>query len=268
LSAPTTQSAPHPAEWIPVGIEVGLLALLGLRYADPAFLRGQLLPSLALGLAPGTALRICGKPSLSAHRVGVAVGLVTFMFTNGVLDLRALERTMGHRDLLLAGVGLVLMQPVFHALRWGLLLRAQEIRLSYTERLRLILVGTFFNSFVPGATGGDVFRAYYVARGREEAEAAVTSVVLDRFLGLPPLLLILAVAGVLHWGFVAGTPTFHPVAWLGAGAVLACGIIVLLLVWLASRGEGRGSGDAGSGTWTRMQRALAAYRTRGAGRRG
>ncbi len=263
-------SKPHPFEWLPVAALLVALAALLARIVYPGFLRGQLLPCLVLGLTPGCAVRLAGCSSFAAHRVGLSLGLVTFMLTNGMLDLGALESMLQRYDLLLFGMLLVLVQPLLQSLRWGLLLSAQGIRFRWTEVLRLVLVGCFFNTFVPGATGGDVFRAYCLAKGKKETESAVISVILDRTLGLPPLILILLIAGACNWRFFWAIPAFRPVLWAVSMVSLGCMFFFAFLIWMSGRKETIhiAPGDHSEKEqdtrlrvlWQRLCRAVSAYR--------
>jgi len=74
--------------------------------------------------------------------------------------------------------------------RWWLLLRAQGIRVSFWTAHKLTFIGMFFNNFIPGPTGGDVAKAYYVARGAKRRTPAVVTVLVDRVLGIVALALI------------------------------------------------------------------------------
>lgn len=77
------------------------------------------------------------------------------------------------------------------AWRWQILLRVQDITVSWWQALQLCLVGQFFNAFLLGSTGGDVVKIYYVTRATPEKKAAAAlSVVVDRIFGLMVLLLI------------------------------------------------------------------------------
>ena len=48
--------------------------------------------------------------------------------------------------------------------RWYYLLRAVGVPATYWESVRLSYIGFFFNSAVPGLTGGDLVKAFYIAR--------------------------------------------------------------------------------------------------------
>ncbi len=50
--------------------------------------------------------------------------------------------------------------------RWQMLLRVQGIYLSWLRSGGIVMVGLFFNMFLPGLIGGDVMRLYYVLNKR------------------------------------------------------------------------------------------------------
>ena len=94
----------------------------------------------------------------------------------------------------LAAVGAMMLQSPLGAVRWRMLLAVQGIHITLWESLRLTYIGWFFNNWLPGATGGDFVKAYYIAAQTHHKPEAVTVVFLDRFLGLIAVCLIGAVA--------------------------------------------------------------------------
>lgn len=84
---------------------------------------------------------------------------------------------------------------VLTALRWRLLLRGVGLDMTFGRAVQLTFIGGFFNIAVPGATGGDVVKAWYAARDTGRGTKAVISVFVDRFVGLFGL--VLFAAGVL-----------------------------------------------------------------------
>lgn len=228
-----TRAKPGKLEWLPVVLEGLILLALGYRLHNPMFLKGQLLPCLAAGLLPGTVIRLLGYSSWGAHRVGVAVGLILFMVYNGDIQLDALRAVFDHPGLLAGGIVLVCLTGLFGAARWAILLKGQSMHLGFGPTLRLVLVGMFFNLFVPGSTGGDLFRAYYVGRDQKRTSEALTTVILDRFLGLPPLVLILAGAGLLNLPLIRSNPAFSNFGTI-LGAVLGVSMVILIIVFLGA----------------------------------
>lgn len=77
------------------------------------------------------------------------------------------------------------------AQRFRLLLRAQNIHLGYGECVRLTFAGNFLNYATPlGSNAGDLFKAYFASLHTPHKTEAVTTVVLDRILGLGTLLVV------------------------------------------------------------------------------
>jgi uncharacterized protein (TIRG00374 family) len=91
------------------------------------------------------------------------------------------------------------LSPLFGAIRWRMLLGVQGIRLTMGEAWRLTYIGFFFNTFMLGVTGGDVVKAYYVARRTHRKTEAVTTVFLDRLIGIFGMALLCVIALVVKW---------------------------------------------------------------------
>jgi glycosyltransferase 2 family protein len=120
----------------------------------------------------------------------LVAGVVVWMAHKGAIDPEVLRRAAGNWPMLLAALGVMLVTPLLTALRWRVLLRIHNIELSLFDLLRLVMVGLFFTLIAPGGIGGDVVKAWYVARDSSKRAAAATSVLLDRYLGLVTLLLL------------------------------------------------------------------------------
>jgi len=98
----------------------------------------------------------------------------------------------------LSGSALTLVMIALLAFRWRLFLRQQEVPTQFRAIFGLTWAGQFFNSILPGSTGGDVVKIYQLCRMVPERKAAVAaSVLADRLTALAALLLL---AGI---GFLA-----------------------------------------------------------------
>ena len=128
------------------------------------------------------------------------------------------------KTLLILG-GLMLVPVVLlTTLRWWLLMRARGIDIGFLQVGRLTLAGYFFNLCMPGATGGDVMKAYYAAKGTDQRADAVVSIAIDRLCGLVGLVLIVGIIGL----FSLDDPLI-----LKLTLAMWCGLIALLTVaWL------------------------------------
>ncbi len=242
---------PHWSERLALGLELLAGLLLLIRHFHPGFLAGQLLPCLALGLAPGSFFTLRGRSAGWAYRLGLAGGLIGFMFANGGLKLEAVGGALRNVRLILAGTLLLASQPLLGAARWRFLLRAREIGFSYAQSLRVVLIGSFFNLFIPGATGGDVFRAYLAARAGGKTGQAVASVVLDRLAGFPALALIVTAGLLLNFSLWSSGGALRP--FVGVAVIMGGLCLVGLVTALGGGWIGRKLA-AGAESWPALRR--------------
>ncbi len=97
------------------------------------------------------------------------------------------------KALLLLAVIMHMPVALFQGIRLKWLLGAQGIRLSFWECSKLSWAGNFLNFATPlGSNAGDVFKAYFTSLHTEKKTEAVTTIVIDRLVGLGSLLLVVA----------------------------------------------------------------------------
>ena len=108
--------------------------------------------------------------------------------------------------------------------RWHLLLTALDIHLGAARAFIINMVGAFYNTFMPGSTGGDVLKAYYAAKHTHLRTRAVISVIVDRAIGLLALIILGGVMAALQWD----EPACRQVAIVSAAVIgaLAIGLVV------------------------------------------
>ena len=98
---------------------------------------------------------------------------------------------------LAAAIALYFVMILASAWRWGLLLRAQNVRLPFRRLTSSFLVATFFNNFLPSNIGGDVLRVADTAPAAGSKTLATTVVLIDRAIGLLSLVLVAALGATL-----------------------------------------------------------------------
>ncbi len=95
-------------------------------------------------------------------------------------------------------LAILLFLPVslIQSLRLNVMLLIQGVWLSIWTGIKLTFAGNFFNFALPGTTGGDLIKAYYITRYTPLKTEAVTTVFLDRAIGLF-VLVVLAGGAIL-----------------------------------------------------------------------
>jgi len=114
------------------------------------------------------------------------------------------------------------------AYRWYVLLRVQGIRLSMMRIIGLFLIGMFYNQCLPGGTGGDIIKSYFLLKETPTKKAgALLAVVFDRIVGLVALIVITAILVLLRLDKLAHNPSTQGYLWF---LLVALGGAVLALV--------------------------------------
>jgi len=117
----------------------------------------------------------------------------------GAISLEKLKLILQHPGWVMLGILMVFLANTIAVPRWMILLRAQKIHMPFGEAFRLAYLGYFFNLVVPGGTGGDVVKAYYATKYTDKKAEAVTTVFLDRVIGLYALSALAAAAILVNF---------------------------------------------------------------------
>jgi hypothetical protein len=120
-------------------------------------------------------------------RLLVAAGLLAIVFHGVALHevMRAVREADGL--LVVAAFAMNWSGVLFSVTRWRTLLRAQGGDATRGALARSFLVGQFFNNLLPSTIGGDAVRTYDSVGFGLSHGAAVTTVIVDRLLGLATL---------------------------------------------------------------------------------
>ncbi|MBT6045462.1 MAG: flippase-like domain-containing protein [Candidatus Scalindua sp.] len=69
--------------------------------------------------------------------------------------------------------------------RLSLLLRAIDFHLRFFQGFKLNIIGNFFNIIIPGLTGGDLVKGYFLIRDEENNKGSTSGIIImDRVLGI------------------------------------------------------------------------------------
>ena len=167
------------------------------------------------------------KVFLTIIQISVTVGLLIWVFhdpTQRAQMAKALR--LADYRWVAAGILAYVIVEVAAALRWQVLLRVQNIRLSPPRLSGLFLIGIFYNQFLPGGTGGDIIKSYLLLKETPEHKAgALLAVVFDRLIGLVALVTLTVALVGLRYRWITQTSETRHLVWL---------LILLLGVSLAS----------------------------------
>jgi glycosyltransferase 2 family protein len=83
---------------------------------------------------------------------------------------------------------LYLVQGLFLAARWQVLLRAQDIVIPTPKVFAIEYLGLFYNNILFSSLGGDLLRAWYVTEYSEKKVESVFTIIVDRLAGVAVLI--------------------------------------------------------------------------------
>jgi len=205
---------------------------------------------------------VIGRRTAIALRVLVSAGILIYLLdaifraetadelaargataaNHGWWELRAMIWSMGARHLgarfsavspgwMALAIGLYGLACGLVIVRWQRILRVQDLQLPLRRTASIFFIGQFFNAFMLGATGGDVAKAWYVARETHHKKAeAITTIAVDRLVGLGSLLVIALVTMSVFHARVAADPRLG--GFMIAVVAIAAGMIAVLALGL------------------------------------
>ena len=149
-----------------------------------------------------------------------------------------LTRAVQHPGSLAGGLALFALSLGCGLTRWYVLMRHLGMPVRFTQALRLYAAGHFFNVLGPGATGGDVVKAAWLARLTPGHRAeAVSSIAAERLIGLLGMVFFVSTIAFVRADFFRMNPVLtalrHGI--LLAFAVAAAVVLTLAFVDLDSR---------------------------------
>lgn len=101
-----------------------------------------------------------------------------------------------------AAVLIYLSSQLIASIRWRLLLMD---KLALARLFRLYLLGSFFNTFLPGLVGGDAVKAYYLYKESGKGTQAMASVFMDRYIGFCSLMALGLFFYPVAFRYITGT---------------------------------------------------------------
>jgi glycosyltransferase 2 family protein len=176
-------------------------------------------------------------------RYAVCILAVTWLATH--TDRAMLRLVIQKANWSLVAVSLLVFSPapVILAIRLKWLLAVHEVEISTWEAVKVTFAGNFIIGTLPvGTPGGDAAKAYYIARDTPHKHEAVTTVFVDRVVGVVSLVLMAGLVSLVNWHepafarwgrltatllvamLVGGTAYFSNRlrAWLRLDALLSC----------------------------------------------
>lgn len=173
------------------------------------------------------------KPAVSLSlRVAVSGLLLAYLIRLSAFTEIARAFSRINPLYLLAFFLLYFLSVSMQAARWKVLLKAWDLTQTFGALLRRLLIGLFFNNFLPGSLGGDAFRLYSGGRDTGKVEAVAATIFYER---------ILSYASLVTLGLLVLSFRFDPardwVFWLLLGGVFLALVGVTIISTIPAFGK-------------------------------
>src|ERR1043166_313383 len=156
------------------------------------------------------------KILVTIFQLSVTIGVLYWVYHDPNRRAQMVEalRNAEYRWVLMAMLTYLVVEAAA-AFRWHVLLKVQNIYLSVPRLTGLFFIGLFYNQFLPGGTGGDIIKSYYLLKETPDKKAgALLAVVIDRFIGLVALVAVTATLIAFRYDFLVQKPETRNVPWL------------------------------------------------------
>lgn len=131
---------------------------------------------------------------LMIMRIAVVILIFILLIYLGMFNLTKLQKMIFSLWVIPALI-CFLTSMIVLTYRWQILLNAVNIKPGIRTLMRLTFIGYSFNTVIPGGVGGDLIKSYYVIKWQNNNRtASVTTIVLDRVLGIYTMFLTAAIA--------------------------------------------------------------------------
>jgi uncharacterized protein (TIRG00374 family) len=161
--------------------------------------------------------------TIAKTTLGLAV--LAALFVWGQIDLKSLAQLSGNLPAVVGCLVLLLLTLPLAALRWGILLRALGVSISFANLLHFVGIGVLTNMFLLGSMGGDAVRGLYAWRAvGGTGDRVAVSVLADRASAVFALLFICLIFSLFNWRRMLEVPAL---AMLGASTIIAVAVCIV-----------------------------------------
>ena len=142
------------------------------------------------------------KQLFNILKIVISVALIYWILRG--IDVQKLKTVLANAQIgwLFVALAFSLAGVLARVKRWLVLLASLGVRVPFWELTQIYFVGFLFNNLLPSGLGGDAIRMMELSRHSDRAGDAVTSVLVDRMVGLFGSLSLALVALVFRWNAV------------------------------------------------------------------
>ncbi len=120
-------------------------------------------------------------------RIIISASLIFYLIKTQIKNFSSVVEILKSSDkiLLILALSTHALGTYITAVRWKALLNTQKVKLGAATLSVTVLIGSFFNNFLPTSIGGDVFRTYDASKkGKIPLGVSASVILVERFSGV------------------------------------------------------------------------------------
>ena len=106
-------------------------------------------------------------------KVIVSFTIIYLLLTYNVVNVAELGLIFKNYEYILFALLLMIITVPLGTYRWWALLCSERYNISYKNTLLIYSTGLFFNIFMPGSSGGDITKGYYLFKQVEKDQRVI-----------------------------------------------------------------------------------------------
>lgn len=122
----------------------------------------------------------------------IAVSILLLAYIASMIDWKQALENLSRANYwsLVAVFFLILLERIQLTYKWNLLILARGMNIGFWRLFIINTIGAFWGLFLPSSVGSDIAKSYYLIKSNSEKSVSISSVLVDRILGILTLLLL------------------------------------------------------------------------------
>lgn len=136
------------------------------------------------------------KTGLKIFKIFLSISLISIIIYSIDWDYAKGALSKANYYLIMLSVIITLLIQILMVYKWSILITTKDSNISVWKLFNINMIAAFLGLFIPSSLSTDLLRGFYLARVNLNKTSSITSILIDRFIGIISLLLF-GLVGVL-----------------------------------------------------------------------
>jgi uncharacterized protein (TIRG00374 family) len=129
-------------------------------------------------------------------KIIISILLIYFLYSYGKIDPKLIDLSYSSIQTYVIAIGLIILTICLSAIRLFIVLNTLSVKVKFNYIFKITYIGHFFNHCLPGSTGGDLIKIFYLIKKYKffNKAALISYIILDRLFGLAALFILFLIS--------------------------------------------------------------------------